>query len=187
MNWHAAYCEPRRELYARDNLAARGFEVFCPFERVTRRRCLAGGRSRMETVDLPVFPRYLFVRTRAYMAVEATPGVGRVVGISGRPLVVPDRIVELMRVSAEDDGLVEARDITKPSFGFAGQVGMEFRFNSKSILRDLTGRISSLARLDETGEILAWVQMLGGEREISIPVSAVGSFIGLSSGMAAAA
>lgn len=186
--WRAAYCESRRELFARDGLLARGFEVFCPFERVTRRRRAGlGGKFRLETVDLPVFAPYLFVRTEQYLAVEQTPGVRSVVGIAGAPLEIPDRIIAKMQLASDAAGLVSARDITKISFSFAGKVGDAFNFKDNSLLRGLTARISSLSKLDESGELRVWVEMLGGEREISVPYTAVGSFIGSSGGPRVAA
>lgn len=177
VRWAAAYCEPRRELFARDELTARGYTVFCPFERVTRRRKVAH-RYRLETVDLAVFAPYLFVKTAEFKAAAEVPGVHSIVSVAGRPLTVPDRIISRLRAVSDEQGLV-TKDITKPSFWFQGDIGHIFEFGVKSPLRGFTGKISSLAELDETGELKAWVEMLGGEREISVPLSAVGHIVGL--------
>jgi transcription antitermination factor NusG len=173
LRWHAAYCESRREMKARDGLLALGLEVFFPFERLTQRRKLRGGVFRIETVERPVFPNYLFVKTDAYMAAEDVVGVSHMVASRGRPLVVPEAVIGLLRAAADQTGMVSARDISKISFSFGGRIGDRFAFKKASPLNGLIGRISSIARLDDTGTISAWVEMFGGEREVVVPHSLV--------------
>lgn len=171
--WHVVYCSGGRDIAVRDGLAKRGFEVFVPFERVTRKRKTRRGVEVHETKDIPVFAGYAFVKSDAFIKIEQTPGVLCMVKLVGRPLVVPTRVVELLRRGTDATGMVREKDITKLSFSFGGEIGDQFSFKRSSPLHGFMGRIGSLASLDETGNIEAWVQMLGSERLISVPHNVV--------------
>ena len=176
--WRAVYCVGGQEIRALGFLKEQGFTAFCPHDKVTKRRQtgrLGGLRPiakaqsfQNHTVDVPVFPGYLFVKTNALAAVERIGGVLTVVRVNRQPLSVPDRVVERLQSAADADGVVKAIDISKISFSFPGKVGGAFDFKRGSPLFGMMGFIASLESLDDTGEIRAWIQMLGGPRDVKV-------------------
>jgi transcription antitermination factor NusG len=163
MTWWAAYCEPKRELLARDSLIALGLDVFCPFESVTRRVRVRSWANafRVRVCEEPVFPRYLFVDGASVSVVRGARGVSDVVNNCGVPLELPCAVVERLRCAADARGMVSSKDISKLSFALGWKEGDAFAFKEGSRLSGLMGQIASLAKLDETGEIKAWVTLFG--------------------------
>ena len=179
MGWHAAYTEHGRELFARDNLRARGVETICLFDSVTRRIKVRGQNAyRVVVRDEPLFPHYLFVNTVDYACVRETRGVVDLVKSGGVPLCMPHRVIERLRALAGPDGCMTRLDTTKPSFHFKAAAGDRVEFVKGSPLYGLIGRIASIARLDESGEVTAWVNMLGGERQIEVPYTSLAAITG---------
>lgn len=85
---------------ARTNLERQGIEVFGPERLRTERR-----RGKLETRSRPLFPGYLFIRSRGsalnWQSVNGTYGVARVVCMEpGRPSVVPDAVIAALREGA---------------------------------------------------------------------------------------
>lgn len=171
--WHALYCEPQRELFARDRLIEQGVEVFCPYERTVKRKSVAGrpGQYRTYKVDVPVYAPYIFANTDQFLLVKNIPGVINIVGICGMPLNVPDKVIDKLKSIVDEKGLVE-KDVSKPSFWFEGRIGDQFEFSHDSPLAGFIGTIASVEKLDE-GEIKALVRMLGGELDVVVPLSTV--------------
>jgi|SRR5580658_5003147 transcription antitermination factor NusG len=99
--WFALTAKPRHEKTVAESLRGKGLESFVPLYR-TRRQWT----DRVRSVDLPLFPGYVFCRF-AYasrLPVLNTPGVTSVVGFSDVPTPVADD--EIMRVRAiEASGL----------------------------------------------------------------------------------
>ena len=181
MTWWAAYCEPRREAFARDQLSAAGFEVFYPFERVTRRvrarRDVRCNVYRLTTVDEPLFPRYLFVDAENAVGLRDVRGVIDVVRNCGAPVEVPVDVVGRLRAFTDLDGKLSVVDEARLRLGFPGREGDRFRFAVGTPLEGLVGRIASLARLDDTGVVRAFVVMLGAERLVDVSHRVVGPIV----------
>ena len=71
-SWFAVVTRPRHEKSAAAGLRAKGLEEFLPLHRARRR-----WTDRVQEVDLPLFPGYLFCRfgPEQYAPVMRTPGV----------------------------------------------------------------------------------------------------------------
>jgi transcription antitermination factor NusG len=84
-SWFALVTRPRHEKSAAVGLRAKGLEEFLPLQR-TRRRWT----DRVQAIDLPLFPGYLFCRfgMEEYVQVMQTAGVRAVVGFGGKPAPV---------------------------------------------------------------------------------------------------
>jgi transcription antitermination factor NusG len=92
--WFALTARPRHEKVVAENLLSKGLESFVPLYR-TRRQWT----DRVQTVDLPLFPGYVFCRF-AYtsrLPVLNTPGVTSVVGFSDVPTPVADDEISRIR------------------------------------------------------------------------------------------
>ena len=92
--WLALYTKPHKEYLVRELLSAQKVEVYLPEVAVKTRR-----RDRRE--KRPFFPQYLFARLDPQDGVVAklrwTPGMRRIVSMGGRPVPVPDAVVQEIR------------------------------------------------------------------------------------------
>jgi transcription antitermination factor NusG len=85
--WYALRVRSRNEKLVSFGLRERGYTEFLPLYTTTRR-----WSDRMQRVELPLFPGYLFCRFDAEnrLPILTTPGVSHVVGIGKLPLPVED-------------------------------------------------------------------------------------------------
>jgi transcriptional antiterminator RfaH len=88
--WYALYTKPHSELRVARTLTVRGFTTFLP---VLPPR--PGERA------APLFPSYLFVRcdvaATGISVLEWIPGLCRLLSFEGRPAIIPDRAIALIR------------------------------------------------------------------------------------------
>jgi transcriptional antiterminator RfaH len=103
MTWFVASCAPRQEMRAVARLAEHGIEAYVPVERHLRSHARV-----KDTVDRPIFPRYLFAKLPedADLAwfcwkVRGTEGVESILTVCGsrmgRPQPIPFEWVHEMR------------------------------------------------------------------------------------------
>jgi transcription termination/antitermination protein NusG len=93
--WFAVYTSPRHEKKVTEHLALRNVEAFLPLYSSVRR----WKNGCKVTVDLPLFPGYLFVRVNRHEKVRVleTPGVLWFVGVGGQPATLAESEVEALR------------------------------------------------------------------------------------------
>jgi transcription antitermination factor NusG len=93
-HWYAAYTCANNEKLVASKLLARGVEHFLPLYSSVRQ-----WKDRRITLDLPLFPGYVFVRLALVerLRVLQIPRVVRLVGFSGVPSALPDEQVEVLR------------------------------------------------------------------------------------------
>jgi transcriptional antiterminator RfaH len=88
--WYALFTKPRSEQRVAHTLSARGFSTFLP---------MLAARPGQRVV--PLFPAYLFVQcdimATGISALEWVPGLCRVLSFEGKPAIIPDRAIELIR------------------------------------------------------------------------------------------
>lgn len=92
--WYAVYTRFQHEKSAAGLLEKKDFEVFLPVYRAVHR-----WRDRKQTVTLPLFPCYLFLRTDLARKTEIlrTAGILWMVENAGRACEVPDGEIEVVR------------------------------------------------------------------------------------------
>jgi transcription antitermination factor NusG len=95
--WYAAYTCANHEKRVAEQLTQRSLENFLPQYESLRR-----WKDRRVTLQLPLFPGYVFVRLalRERLRVLETPSVVRLVGFNGRPAPLPEREIEALRTCA---------------------------------------------------------------------------------------
>ena len=102
--WIAVATHANAEGKAIQHLKRQGYECYCPFTRVRRRR-----HRRGETVEQPFFPGYLFVRldrTRdQWRPIMYSRGVRSVVRFGEQLGVVPSGVVECLITTERNGGL----------------------------------------------------------------------------------
>jgi transcriptional antiterminator RfaH len=88
--WYALYTKPHSELGVECTLNARGFVTFLPL--------LPASPGKRVT---PLFLSYLFVNcdlaVTGVSTLKWTPGLARVLTFEGKPAIVPDRAIEMIR------------------------------------------------------------------------------------------
>ena|SRR5690242_3079829 len=103
--WYVVQTQPRAEAKAATHLERQGFATYLP--RFLKRRRHA---RRIETIEAPLFPRYLFVRidlaSQRWRCIHSTIGVSRLVCNGEEPAAVADVIVDGLRAREGADGLV---------------------------------------------------------------------------------
>jgi transcription antitermination factor NusG len=99
LQWFAAYTTPRHEKHAAELLAERGVETFLPLYRTVRQ----WKKSCPITLELPLFPCYLFVRISrpARGIVLGSPGVLSIVGSPKEPWPLPHFEIDALRLGAQ--------------------------------------------------------------------------------------
>ncbi len=103
--WYAVYTKMQLEVWAKNNLEERGFEVYLPRYLKQRRHA-----RRTEIVPHPLFSRYLFVNVDIDAGhrprVNTAPGVAYLVSFGDRPAAVADAIIEEIKSRENEDGYV---------------------------------------------------------------------------------
>ncbi|MCD6291565.1 MAG: hypothetical protein J7M34_13765 [Anaerolineae bacterium] len=91
--WYALYTKPQKEQQVAEQLALKDVPVFLPMIPVRRHR--------RNTVDRPLFPRYLFAQLvlddPRTAAIRWTPGLVRFVAFGERPVAIPDEVIAKLR------------------------------------------------------------------------------------------
>jgi transcription antitermination factor NusG len=94
VHWYATYTCANHEKQVAAQLQSRALECFLPLYRSVRR-----WKDRRVTLDLPLFPGYLFVRLalRDRLRVLQIPSVVHLVSFSGQPMSIPDDEMDCLR------------------------------------------------------------------------------------------
>lgn len=92
--WYAAYTASRHEKTVAEHLQQRDVECFLPLYETVHR-----WRNGRHTVQLPLFPSYVFVRMgmRDKLRVLQVPGLVQLVTFQGSPAALPDSEIETLR------------------------------------------------------------------------------------------
>ena len=98
-HWYAVYTRANHEKRVAAELHARTIEYFLPLYSSVRR-----WKDRRVTIDLPLFPGYVFVRMvlEQKLRVQQIPSVVRLVGFNGLPTALPDEDMEILRLGLTD-------------------------------------------------------------------------------------
>lgn len=171
--WRVFYCAPKQELRAQEELRSLGIETFCPYERFKRHRKRGEVTLGVHWESVPLFPSYLFARTNAFARIALVRGIVAPVDTPLGPVVVPEEVLSRLRGICAPDGLVFAADLTKNSFWFRGRPGDTVRVGEASPFAGFLATITSVSRLDETGEIQAWLDIFGRVTPVSLPHTSV--------------
>ena len=100
MKWYALYTKPRWERKVAKELEENGIESYCPVTTEVRQ-----WSDRKKKVTSPLFKSYIFVRVdeRQRGKVFEVPGVVQYLYWLGKPAVVQDKEIEVIKGWLEDD------------------------------------------------------------------------------------
>jgi transcription antitermination factor NusG len=135
--WYAVYARHQHEKTVAQILTRRGFDTLLPLYESKRK-----WQDRMKILQLPLFPCYVFVRSRltGRLSILNTPGVIGLVSSAGKPVSIPSGQIEAIQ-RASDSGLpiephplLRCGDLARVKFGpLAGSQGILIR--KKNIYR----------------------------------------------------
>jgi transcriptional antiterminator RfaH len=160
--WYVVHTRPNSESRAALNLVRQNFEVLFP--RYLKRRRHA---RRVDAVVAPLFPRYIFVAIdmamQRWRAVHSTIGVSHLVSTNGEPVAVPDAVIEQLKSSQDERGLISLD--TKPRFAAGDKVHV------------MQGVFSAYAGVFEcmtdSERVSVLIEMLGRQVRVVLDVEAV--------------
>ena len=106
--WYVLYTKPRWEKKVFGLLAERGMEAYCPLTRVRKK-----WSDRLKWVEEPLFKSYVFVHIAEenQSHVRMVGGVVNFVYWLGKPAVVKDREIEIIRKFLNDHDEVRAEPV----------------------------------------------------------------------------
>ena len=94
--WYVIHTKPRNEARALENLQNQGFECFLPTMEVEKRV-----RQRVQTLVVPMFSRYLFIRlndvNQNWAPIRSTLGVSKLVSFGPQPAKVPPEFIAFLK------------------------------------------------------------------------------------------
>jgi transcription antitermination factor NusG len=139
--WFAVFTHPRHEKKVVGHLEGRGIEAFLP----TYKTKHVWKNRQTKTLDLPLFPTYLFakVETAQRGTVLGVPGVVSIVGNRHSPAWIPDHYIQTLRLGVASERILPHPDsavgdhVRVVSGCFAGEEGTltEVRNRYKVVVR----------------------------------------------------
>ncbi len=95
--WYVLHTRSRHESVAAEGLLKKSMVVFLPKIRVRSQR-----RDRKATIQIPLFPGYLFVKTdlhpHTHLEIVKTAGVVRLIGSTHGPVPVAEDTIESLKI-----------------------------------------------------------------------------------------
>ncbi len=111
--WFLVYTRPNKEARVQFYLRCQDFRTYLPQFRKSVRHA-----RKIRIVSAPLFPRYLFIvldlTIDPWLSVSGTMGVSSLFMSNGRPVPVPQGIVETLALAADDRGFVRLDDGLDP-------------------------------------------------------------------------
>ena len=108
-NWYAVYTKPRWEKKVGELLDKKGLEYYCPLNKVRRK-----WSDRYKVIEEPLFKSYVFVHIKddEKERIRLTDGVVNFVYWNGKPAVIKNEEIEIIRKFLKEYENVEASPVT---------------------------------------------------------------------------
>jgi len=110
LQWYAAYTRPRWEKKVAGLLTQKEVENYCPLQEVERR-----WSDRKKIVLEPLFKSYVFVHIpeKGHLPVVQTEGVLNLVNYQGKPAIIRNEEIEVIRRFLENYRYVQVEEINE--------------------------------------------------------------------------
>jgi transcriptional antiterminator RfaH len=160
--WYVIYTHAKGEVKALSHLRRQGFDAYLPRYRKQRRHA-----RRVDQVETPLFPRYLFVNLdigrTPWRAINSTVGVINLVGHGGKPTPMPAGIIEAIRANENEAGHILLNTLQQLKKGDAVQITTGAMCAHEGIFECL----------DDNERVVILFNLLGREVKIRLPAEAV--------------
>lgn len=154
--WIVVNTHPHREPLAIENLERQQFEAYCPM--IAKRRTHA---RRTETVLRPLFPGYLFVRSRAQLLhwrpILSTYGVRRIAQTGDQPSFIDNEFITSLKAREIDGAIV--RPLTPY------QIGQKVRIATGAF----DGLVATIIEMDEKDRLLVLLNFMNRGVQLRLP------------------
>jgi transcriptional antiterminator RfaH len=160
--WFVVHTHANAETTAAGHLQRQQFDVYVP--RYAKRRSHA---RRIEWVNAALFPRYLFVRmdpeASPWLSIRSTVGVHSLVCCAGRPVPLPQPVIDEIRAREDRSGLVSLGE-TAP-----------FTCNQRVEIVEgpLAEQLGLFQGLDDKDRVVLLLDLLGRQVQVLVPLEAV--------------
>lgn len=160
--WYVVHAQPNAEAKAVRHLANQGFRPYLPRHAKRRRHA-----RRVEEIAAPLFPRYFFVRldlaAERWRAIRSTVGVAELVRHGEAPAPVPEGIVEAIKASEDERGLVVLRPAA------------DFRKGDKVTIAEgaLEGCAGLFEAMSDDERVIVLLELLGREVRVRVAPAAL--------------
>ena len=158
--WFVVHTQPKSERRAELHLGAQGFRTHLPQIEKTIRHA-----RQFRTVRAPLFPRYIFIildlgRDR-WLSVRSTVGVSSLFSCDGRPIPVPEGIVEALLEHTDEANLA------------LFQTGLRTGQSVRILTGQFANLVGTLERLDGAGRVRVLLEMMGTAVPVTLRRSAL--------------
>ena len=154
-NWYALYTRPRYEKRTAVELKHLGIEFYLPLVKTLR-----VWSDRKKWVEIPLFSSYLFIKTEEGELYKALAfyGAVRIVSFEGKPVVIPEKQIDEIKMILSSEIKAEPVDVKIP----AG--------SKVEIIRGpLIGIIAEMVQYNNKHKIIIRMNQLEKSFEIQIP------------------
>ncbi len=160
--WFVVRTHPQGEFKALGHILRQGFDAYLPKYLKRRRHA-----RKTDTVQSPLFPRYLFVgmdpeRAR-WRALNSTVGVSELICHDGRPTPLPDEVVEELKRQEDERGLVMIGRRTTLQPGDKVQI-------TEGAMSDQVGILQTLS---DNQRVFLLLELLGRQVQVQMPFAAI--------------
>lgn len=160
--WHVVHCLVREEQRAAAHLRQQGFELYLPVYEARRVHA-----RKVDTVQRPLFPRYLFVRFDAsavqWRSINGTFGVHHLICSGDRPMSVSSSVIDAIRSREDARGYVTL-DAVAPFV-----TGQRVRICHGA----LSEHVGLFQRMADGHRVVLLLQLLGRPLDVSVPFDVV--------------
>lgn len=172
LTWYAVYTVAQQETLADRSLRLRGYDTFCPLERVgrVRRRATRPGQKPQRVwVRLPYYPNYIFVGARPGQSIGhvfGTMGVIELVRSDGVPARIPPGIIAAtLARSRKDPADPDDESHGRRLMGEAAR-SLRPRLTEGTIVETLAGR--GEVAIDTGDSLRVWLEMFGTRQLVPV-------------------
>lgn len=160
--WYVIYTHAKGEIKALSHLRRQGFSAYLPRYRKQRRHA-----RRVDQVETPLFPRYLFLNLdidrTPWRAINSTVGVINLVGHGGMPTPMPAGIIEEIRANENEAGHIRLNTLQRLKKGDAVQI----------TAGAMCAHVGIFDCLSDNERVVILFNLLGREVKVRLPAEAV--------------
>jgi len=131
--WYAVYTNPRAEKQVYERLTENKIEAYLPLRKTIRQ-----WSDRKKIVEVPLLTSYIFVKTspKSFPVVYKTYGVVKFVSFEGKPVSIPQKQIDILRLLIDSDTEIE---VTSENFAKGDNVEVV-----SGVLTGITGELINI-------------------------------------------
>ena len=156
-HWYVAYTHARGEIKAQQNLEKQGFRTYLPRFLKERRHA-----RRVDTVAMPLFQRYIFIRMdiakARWRTIQSTVGIQHLLCRGDVPTAIDDKIILEIQKRENEAGFVE--------------IGLNAGLKKGDAIRVDTGPFANLEGLfdanSDSQRVTVLLNILGGSTTVKL-------------------